>query len=261
MSDPHPGESTSDDPRAEVTPHADKALPNVFGGGIARAVRAGAEGEEVTATGVLGAIGGVRGIIETVLPSLVFLVIFVVTSDARVSAVVPGVLALVLVAVRLVQREPVVSALSGMLGVGIAVIITLVTGRGVDFYLSGFIVNVVWGTGLLISILVGWPAIGLMIGLLQGDLKKWRRVPRIRRVATWLTVLWLSLFIARLAVQLPMYLAERVGPLGTARIVMGVPLFALVVITTWIVIQRTSSTSDDTKPESGVISGENTPGE
>lgn len=261
MSDPRPEEAPANDADSPNGEQATPALPTTLGGGIARAVRAGADGEAVTASGVLGAIGGVRGIIETVLPSLVFLGIFVATGDARVAAIVPGVLALVLVVVRLLQRETVVSALSGMLGVGIAVIITLITGRGVDFYLSGFVVNVVWGTGLLISILVGWPAIGLLIGMLQGDLKGWRRTPRVRRVALWLTVLWLSLFIARLAVQLPMYLSESVGALGTARIVMGVPLFALVVIATWIVIQRTTSTSDDSAPESGVISGENTPAE
>lgn len=241
----------------------DAAAPNprlaALNGGIARAIRAGSEGEELTAAGVFGAMGGVRGIIEAVVPSLLFVVLFVITQDARLSALVPGGLAALLVVMRLVQRETIVSALSGMLGVGIAVIITLITGRGVDYFLSGFIVNIAWGIGLLASILVGWPAIGLLIGMLDGDMRGWRKEPKVRRTALWLTVMWLALFIARLAVQLPMYLAERVEALGTARIVMGVPLFAVIIVVTWFAVRRLRSSSDDSPGKNGVISGENTP--
>lgn len=230
-------------------------------GGIARAVRAGDEGEEVTAAGVLAAIGGLRGVLETVVPSLVYVVLFVITRDARISALVPGCLAVLLVLARLVRREPIVSALSGMLGVGIAVLVTLVTGRGVDYFLSGFIINIAWGLGLLVSIVIGWPAIGLVIGTLRGDLRSWRRDARIRRTALWLTVLWLAMFVARLAVQLPLYLSEQVEALGAARIAMGVPLFAAVIAATWFAIRRLAKTSDELNPENGVISGENTPSE
>ncbi|KUF06979.1 DUF3159 domain-containing protein [Leucobacter sp. G161] len=240
----------------EGAPHPRLAALN---GGIARAVRAGAEGEDLSAASVFNAIGGVRGVMEAVVPSLLFVVLFVITKDARLSALVPGGLALLLVIMRLVQRETIVSALSGVLGVGIAVIITLITGRGVDYFLSGFIVNIAWGAGLLISILVGWPAVGLLIGMLNGDMRGWRKSPKVRRTALWLTVMWLGLFVARLAVQLPMYLAERVEALGVARIVMGVPLFAVIIVVTWFVVRRLQSSSDDSPGKKGVISGENTP--
>lgn len=230
-------------------------------GGIAKAVRAGAEGEELTAAGVLAAIGGVRGVFEAVVPSLVYIVLFVFTNDARLSALVPGGLAVLLILVRLVRREPVASALSGMLGVGIAVLITLITGRGVDYFLSGFVINIIWGIGLFISIVVGWPAVGLIIGMLRGDMRAWRRDTRLRRTATWLTVLWLGLFVARLAVQLPLYLSEQVEALGVARIAMGVPLFALVIGATWLGIRRLGKTSDEQIAEKGVISGETTSSE
>lgn len=261
MSDPH-SDSSGVDPSAQgddtpavgdATPApaaAPAALPEsaraaALSGGIARAVRAGAEGEDLTAAGVFAAVGGMRGVAEAIVPSLLFVVLFVITQDARLSALVPGGLAVLLVLARLVQRETVVSALSGMLGVGIAVIITLITGRGVDYFLSGFIVNIVWGVGLLASILAGWPAVGLLIGMLDGDFKSWRKQPKIRRAALWLTVMWLGLFVARLAVQLPMYLSERVEALGFARIAMGVPLFAIVIIVTWFSVQRLRSSSDD----------------
>ncbi|WP_130455534.1 DUF3159 domain-containing protein [Leucobacter luti] len=218
-------------------------------GGMARAVQAGAAGEELNAQSVLAAIGGWRGVAETLLPSLIFLGIFVPTQDARLAAIVPGVLAVLLFVIRLVRRETPVSALSGMLGVGIAVLITLVTGRGVDYFLWGFVINAVWSLGLLISLLVGWPAIGLVIGFVRGDLKGWRRDLRLKRAGTLLTLLWLAMFIARLAVQLPMYLSEQVAALGTARIVMGTPLFAAVIIVTWFGVRRVAKSSDESKPD------------
>ncbi|UTX54597.1 DUF3159 domain-containing protein [Leucobacter aridicollis] len=258
MSDVRPDPNDFPEAAQDAVAPAGARIPGL-NGGIARAVRAGAEGEDLTAQGVFEAIGGVRGVLEAVVPSLIFVVLFVFTKDARLSALVPGVLALALVLVRLVRRETIVSALSGMLGVGVAVIITLITGRGVDYFLSGFVVNIAWGLGLLISILVGWPAIGLLIGMLDGDMRSWRGNVRVRRTALWLTVMWLGLFVARLAVQLPMYMSERVEALGVARIVMGVPMFAAIIVVTWFVVQRLRSSSDDSGGEKGVISGENTP--
>lgn len=260
------GETTDAAPAADNTnPAGGQAVglssAVLGGGGLAKAVRAGAGGEEVSAAGVFQAIGGVRGVLEAVVPSLLFLVLFIPTQDARISALVPGALALVLVILRLVRREAIASALSGVLGVGIAVLITLITGRGVDYFLSGFIINIAWSLGLLVTIFIGRPAIGLLIGLIEGDQKRWRQVPRVRRMANWLTVMWLALFLLRLAVQLPLYLTEQVGALGAARIAMGVPLFAVIIVATWFGIRRVRPSSDDNKGESGVISGVNTPSE
>lgn len=227
-------------------------------GPMAQAVRAGASGERVTASGLLSALGGWLGIVETVVPALLFVVIYVVSRDARLSALVPGGLALVMVVIRLVRRQTLVAALSGLLGVGIAVLITLITGRGVDYFLSGFVTNAVWAVGLTASILFGWPALGIIIGLLRGELRSWRRDVRIRRTATLLTLLWLGLFVARLAVQIPLYLDDRVEALGIARIAMGIPLFAVIIVVTWFVVRRLLPSSDDSDGRTLENTGEDT---
>ncbi|UOQ58613.1 DUF3159 domain-containing protein [Leucobacter allii] len=233
---------------------------SALGSGMARAVHAGASGEALSGASVLAAIGGWRGIAETVVPGLLFLILFIITQDARLSALIPGGLAVLLVLLRLVRREPLVSAISGMLGVGIAVLITLVTGRGVDYYLSGFVINAVYAVGILVSILVGWPLLGFVVGLLRGELTGWRRDPRARRTALLVTLLWLALFVARLAVQLPLYLADRVEALGIARLVMGTPLFALVIVLTWVIARRgAGSSSDDLRDGTVENTGQNAP--
>ncbi|MGR4009714.1 DUF3159 domain-containing protein [Leucobacter sp. 1207-22] len=218
--------------------------PKNIGGSMGRAVAAATSGEDLTAEGVLRTIGGWRGVVETIVPAFVFIVIFAITQEARTAALASGALAIVAVIVRLVQRETIVAALSGALGVGIAVLITLITGRGVDYFLSGFIVNAAWSLGLLVSIVVGWPAIGLILGFLRGDVTGWRKDRFVRRAAVWLTTLWLLLFLGRLVVQFPMYLANQVEMLGVARIVMGIPLFAAGVVVTWLVLRKLPKPED-----------------
>ncbi|WP_336659424.1 DUF3159 domain-containing protein [Leucobacter sp. USHLN153] len=239
--------------------------PAPFGGALGRSVRAGLSGEAVSGRGVLEAIGGWRGIAETLVPGVLFLALYTFTRDARISAIAPAALTTILMVIRLLRREPLVSVISGAAGVAVAVAATLVTGRGADYYLPGFITNIAWGGALLLSALVGWPLIGLVLGALRGDLTGWRKSRPLKRAATWLTLVWASLFIARLAVQVPLYFAAReddgsaTDALGIARLVMGVPLFALVVILTWFVLSRLAPSSDDSANNPETTPGQNTP--
>ncbi|WP_336650997.1 MULTISPECIES: DUF3159 domain-containing protein [unclassified Leucobacter] len=217
-------------------------------GGLGSVVEAGMHGEGVSARGVLDAIGGWRGIAEALVPATLYLGVYIVTRDARVAAIAPLVIALLAFGWRLIRREPVSAALSGLVGVLICVAVTMFTGRGEDYYLPGFWINAAWIVAHTVSLLVGWPLIGLLLGFLRGSLTEWRRIPVLRRAAKLCTVFWIAAFGARLAVQLPLYFAaERGGgdaavdALGLARLLMGVPLFALAAILTWLVLSRVSA--------------------
>ena len=113
--------------------------------------------------------------------------------------------------------------------------LALLTGRGQDNFILGFVTNGAYGLALLVSALVGWPLIGLAVGWLMGDATGWRRDRRKRRAFVWITLAWATLFAVRLAVQLPFYFAGDVPALGTLKIVMGLPLFAPLVVVTWLV--------------------------
>lgn len=205
--------------------------------GPGRGVRALA-GEEFS---VAEAIGGLRGLVESVLPGLVFVVVYLLTRDLVPALVASAGVALAAVAVRLVQRTPVTQAFSGLVGVGIGVLWAWRTGEAENYFAWGLWVNVAWALGALVSILAGWPAVGVVVSLVRGEDMGWRRDParaRLRRryvAATWL---WVALFGARLAVQVPLYLRgeEAVGWLGTAKLAMGVPLFALGLWVTWLLV-------------------------
>ncbi len=78
---------------------------------------------------VADAIGGVRGLVESVAPGLVFVVVYVATTNLRWALVTSVAAALVAVAARLVQRTPVTQAFGGLLGVGIGVLWAWRSGR------------------------------------------------------------------------------------------------------------------------------------
>jgi hypothetical protein len=80
---------------------------------------------------------------------------------------------------------------------------------------------------LAVSCLVGHPLLGYGVGAATGDVTGWRSVPEQRRAYALATWFFVAVFALRIVVQLPLYLAGSVAALGTARLFMGWPLFAL----------------------------------
>lgn len=230
-------EPTSDPSAPPTAPDAAQSLGAALGGA---AQRLGIDPSSGASTGhvVWRAMGGWRGVLESVLPSAAFLVIYTLRPDPLwLSLVVSVGLAAVFSVIRLLQRSPAASALGGLVAVAVAAGLALWTGRGQDNFVPGFFTNAAYGTVLLISALVGWALIGLAAGFLMGDVRGWREDPRKRRAFFWLTIGWAALFFARLGVQLPLYFAGNVQALGTLKLVMGLPLFAPMVALTWLVVR------------------------
>lgn len=198
-------------------------------------VSRGMAGEPLTTAEVLKLLGGVRGIIESFAPPTIFLVIYSVTQSLWASAIAPAGVALLAVLVRLLQRVSVTPAMTGLAGVIICTATMLLTGNPEDYFLPGLIVNILWFLGLAVSIILRWPLIGFVIGFVRGSLTGWRNDQRIRGAAYLATYVWLALFALRLAVQVPLFIADQVTWLGIARVTMGLPLFALVVLFTWLI--------------------------
>ncbi len=194
------------------------------------------------------ALGGVRGTVEAVAPGLVFVVVYLVASSLTPALVAASGVALVAVAVRLVQGTPVTQALSGLLGVAIAVVWAWRTGEAKDYFGWGLLVNVGYAAGAVLSIVLRWPVVGVLVSLLEGKLDMtWRSDPELdhlRRRYVWATWLWAGLFALRLVVQVPLYLANAVGALGVAKLAMGVPLYAVVLWLTWLLVASREARAD-----------------
>ncbi len=193
---------------------------------------------------VLASVGGVRGMIETVLPGVVFVVLFVITRELVPPLIASVGVAVVAAAARLVGRTPLTQAVSGLLGVAIGAVWAWRTGEAADYYRWGLYVNLAWAVGVAVSILVRWPVVGVVVSLLFGRGFAWREDRDLRRryvLASWL---WVAAFTLRLVVQVPLYLESEVGWLGTARLVMGLPMWALVLWITWLLVRRREDPAD-----------------
>ena len=194
---------------------------------------------------ILNAMGGKKGLLDSGLPALIFLVIFNVTKDVQQAAYGALALSLILTIVRLARRETIQHAISGVIGVAICAWLSNRTGKAEDFYLPGLWTNAIYGVVYLASIIVRWPIIGVIIGPLLEENLRWRKDPIRTKVYVKATWLWVGMFAVRLLIQYPLYVSGNVNVLGTARLVMGYPLFIATAWATWIVIKNGPKLRED----------------
>ncbi|MDO5646107.1 MAG: DUF3159 domain-containing protein [Dermabacter sp.] len=183
---------------------------------------------------VYDAVGGVRGIVESVAPTLVFVVLFLLTRDTILAAGSALGVVLVLLAARLVQRQQVAPAIGGALGVALSAVIAIISGEGIDFYVFGLITNLVWAIVLLASVMARRPLIGYVAAQVDTRVAAWRRTRGAYLTYRRATLVFAGLFVAKVAVQAPLYFQGATDALGVAKLVMGLPAFALVTFVVYL---------------------------
>lgn len=183
-------------------------------------------------------LGGRHGIAESGLPAIAFVTVYTLGGQriAPAAWVAVGVAA-VLTVIRLLRRETLQFALAGFAGVALAAFVADRTGRAEDFFLPGLLLNAGYAAAYLISIAVRWPLIGVFVETATGRGRAWRddrEKVRLYARASWI---WVGVFSARLLVQLPLYAAGALVALGIARAAMGVPIFAIALWLTYLVLR------------------------
>jgi hypothetical protein len=187
---------------------------------------------------LLGSVGGVRGIIESVLPTLVFLVLHLITKDVVLSTLIPVGVAVLFVIARVIGRSPVTPAISGAVILGVTAALAILTNRAENNFVPGLILNGVFLVAMVVSLVVRRPLVGVLVALLMGEqAEHWRENPAQRRALTVATLVWTAMFALRVAVELPLYLAANASGLAVAKLVLGVPLYAVVLLLTWLIIR------------------------
>ena len=192
---------------------------------------------------VLNALGGKRGLIDSGLPSLLFLIVFNLTNkDVNAALYAAVALSILLTLLRLLKRETIQHAFSGLIGVAICALISNRSGNAADFYLPGLWINAAYGLLYAITNLVKWPILGVMLGPILGENLLWRKDPARLNAYIKAGWLWVAMFAARLIVQYPLYKSGNINLLGTARLLMGYPLFILTAWGTWQILRKTPTT-------------------
>lgn len=145
--------------------------------------------------------------------------------------------ALVVAGWRLRRGDRPRAVLIGLLGVALAVLVVLRTGRAVDFFLIQIASNAISALAWAVSIAIRWPLLGVVVGLVLGQRFRWRKDPALVRGYGRASLIWTAQYLVRLAVFIPLYAADRVVALGVARAVLTWPLVAACVALSWPAIR------------------------
>lgn len=193
--------------------------------------------ERTGAQALLEQMGGVKGLIYSSLPILVF--VPVNTAFGLMPAIVSAVTIAVLVLIwRLLRKESLQPAVSGFIGVGVSALIAWYLGAAKGFFLLGIWVSLFWASVFTLSVLFRRPVVGLVWSWANGHGQQWRRVRGALVAFDVATLTWVLVFGARFLVQQQLYDADQTGLLGIARIAMGWPLTALAALATYVAIKK-----------------------
>ncbi len=187
------------------------------------------------------ALGGWRGSVETALPTVVFVALWTWRQDVTLAAGAALGVALVLAALRIVQRSSLTHVGGAVFATAIAAFFAVRSGRAEAAFLPGILTNGAFLVGALLSIATRWPLVGFLVGAgdprAQEDPFAWRRDRGMVRVCARLTWVLVATYAVRLLVMVPLYLAAKVASLGVAKIALGWPLWvASLAVMAWLLV-------------------------
>ena len=204
-----------------------------------------AASKAVTEAALFEAFGGVRGMVETVVPGLLFVTIFTINKDLHMSAIAALAVSLVLVVVRLVMKDTVKHAFSGVFGVAFGVVFAMMTGNAKDFYLPGMLYTLGLAVAYIVTTLCGVPLIGLILGPVFKENLSWRtRNPGRKKAYAKASWAWGLILLAKCAVQFPMYWWADTAKFGWVLIALKIPPFLLAVWLTWVFLAKAPAPID-----------------
>jgi len=188
-------------------------------------------------------LGGVRGLIESSIPVVVFVLANVIggwlhlADKLKIAVVVAVATALLIAVFRLTRKQPIRHAINGLFGIALGAWLALRSGDERDFYLPGILLAVGYGVALIASVLVKRPLVGWIWSVVMaGGSSQWRSEPKLVRTFGWLTILWAAIYLVKAGIQAVLYTADMATMLGVVRIVLGYPPYLLLLaITVWAV--------------------------
>jgi hypothetical protein len=212
------------------------------------------------------ALGGKRGMVEAAAPTIAFTATYISTKDIRFAVGISVSIAVVLLAVRAVQRSSVQFVVNSLVGIAIGCFFVYLGARNggdkseqaLAYFLPGLIYNAGYSVIMLGSIVVRWPLVGFMVGSVAGDPLEWRQDPGVVRLCSRLTWVLLVPCAVRVAVQAPIYLAGRraadadpyVAALGVTKLAMGWPLqLAAIATMVWLLARNRTPVGRGPKAE------------
>lgn len=211
------------------------------------------------------ALGGRRGMVEAAVPTILFTLTWLVGRDLRTALVVSVGAAVLLLAIRVVQRSSVQFCVNALFGIALGWFFVQrsaasggsVQDQALAYFLPGILYNSGYAVLLGFTCLIGWPLVGFMVGSVTGDPTAWHEDRQIVRLSSLLTWMLVIPCVLRVALQAPVYLAGKsaamnpdaaVATLGLMKIALGWPLqLAALAAMVWL-LGRNHTPLDDVAP-------------
>ena len=195
---------------------------------VLRPAPAGKRADADTASAMRHAFS-VRGLIESGLPSVVFVIAFRFVG-VRPAAMLALATAALMVVERLARKQRVNEALGGVFGVVLAVALSAGTGEAKNYFLPEVVMGLLVSVTLLVSVVLGKPLLGMAIGAVVPPCKGWRDRPVLRRALVHVTTVAGAWAGIKALILLSIYLADDVELLAGAKLALGYPMLAVLVV-------------------------------
>jgi hypothetical protein len=198
-------------------------------------------------------LGGVRGLIESSVPVLAFVLLNVLLGSAGLGldkrtalywAIAGSVVsALAIGAFRLARKQPVRHAVNGLFGIAVGAFLAWRTGNAEDFYLPGILLTFGQAAVLLLSVVVRKPLIGYAWGIMANKGQQdWFGNARLFRTFQWLTLVWVVSLGVRAGIQYYLWALGEANALGIVRILISWPIYAATfAYTAWAIHRVTAA--------------------
>lgn len=171
------------------------------------------------------------------LDALILPLVFALTNAAFgliVGAITALGLSLVLGLLRMIKKQPWGYSLAGLVLVGIAVGLTLLTQDAINYFLPALVTSAFLILAALISLLIGKPLAAWASHLTRGWPRDWFWRKDILPAYREVTFAWLIFFIARFGLQFILYLKDQLSALTWIETLLGWPVTLLVLVLSYI---------------------------
>ncbi|WP_083254868.1 DUF3159 domain-containing protein [Amycolatopsis orientalis] len=186
-------------------------------------------------------LGGRRGALDASIPPAAFVVGWLIAAQSIAWGAGAAIgVAVLLGAYRVARGDKARAVVVSLAAVIAAALIALHTGRAEDFFLIQLLSNVASALLWAASIVIRWPLLGVVVGLVLGQKTRWRRDPALLRAYSRASWVWVFLqYALRVTVYGSLWWSGQVVALGIARTVLSWPLVAVTVAVSGWVLYRT----------------------
>jgi hypothetical protein len=194
------------------------------------------------------AIGGPRGIVDSTLPTIAF--VLVNSAAGLLSGIIAAaVVAVAIFILRLVRGEPKQQAVSGLFAVAVAGFVASRTKSTKGYFLPSILKNAVAIVVGAASMVMRRPLAGYVMAGFDDRYANWRDHRDTMRAANWATGVWIIVYVLRFGVQGILYWAGETGWLEAANLALGLPLFGAGVLATLAIVRRLAPAARFAPPE------------